>query len=328
VVNGKAGKFGKITGGVALCLLTMLLITTFVNLVLCAVEKDSLKDGYGRLIDVNGEKICVDIQGTGSKVVVLLTGAGSPSPVLEMVPLAERLRDNFTVVTIEYFGYGLSAITQKERTVENITGEIHAVLQQLGYTKFIVMAHSISGIYGLYYANIYPDEVQAFAGIDSSVPKQDDYLKPAQSINSMAAHIARFARFTGILRIVSKLSPKIIIADVNDFERSQKDAVFLRKLYLNYWFNASQMNELKLQSQNSEKARDMKFPETIPVLFFLSNETNAILPEWYNLHNEIIGNKNQSRIIALEGSHYLHYHYSREITGAFEDWVSSLENIF
>jgi hypothetical protein len=144
----------------------------------------------------------------------------------------------------------------------------------------------------------------------------------------MAAHIARFSRFTGILRIVSKFFPQIIIANTNDFERSKKDFILLRKLYLNYWFNVSQMNELKLQSENSEKTRDMKFPEGIPVLFFLSNETVAVLPEWYDLHNEIIGNKNQSRVIVLDGSHYLHYQYSKEIVITFEGWINSLENVF
>jgi pimeloyl-ACP methyl ester carboxylesterase len=326
--KGKVGKFGKVVRSIALCLCIALFITTSANLIFCVIEKDSLRNSYGRFIDVNGGKICINVQGSGQKIVVLLTGAASPSPVLEMAPLADKLDDSFTVVTIEYFGYGLSDIVKSDRTVENICQEIHAVLQQLKYTKYIVMAHSISGIYGLYYANTYPDEVQAFAGIDSSVPKQDDYLKSAQSFNIMAARIARFSRFTGILRIVSKFFPQIIIANTNDFERSKEDFILLRKLYLNYWFNTSQMNELKLQSKNSEKTRNMKFPETVPVLFFLSNETNKMVPEWYDLHSDIIGNKNQSRIIVLDGTHYLHYQYSKEIADTFDNWISSFGNIF
>jgi pimeloyl-ACP methyl ester carboxylesterase len=324
-LKGKFKKVGKVAAGIALCLCIILLITTVSNFILNVIETGSLDNPYGKFIKINGEKICVNIQGTGSKVVVLLTGAGSPSPVLEMAPLAEKLDDNFTVVTIEYFGYGLSDITKKERTIENINEEIHNVLQQLGYTKFILMAHSISGIYGLYYTNAYPGEVQAFVGIDSSVPKQDDYFKSAQSINIIAAHIARFSRFTGILRIVSKLFPQVIIANTNDFEFSAENAALLRKLYLHYWFNASQMNELKLQPINFEKTCNMKFPETIPVLFFLSNETSTVLPEWYNLHSEILGNKSQSRIVALNGSHYLHYQYSKEIVITFDEWVKSLD---
>jgi pimeloyl-ACP methyl ester carboxylesterase len=104
-------------------------------LIFCAIEKSGLRESYGIFIDVNGGKICVNVQGTGSKTVVLLTGAGSPSPVLEMAPLAEKLKENFTIVTIEYFGYGLSNIVKSDRTVEKICEEIHTVLQQLRYTK-------------------------------------------------------------------------------------------------------------------------------------------------------------------------------------------------
>jgi pimeloyl-ACP methyl ester carboxylesterase len=324
----KFKRFCKITAGIALCLCIILLITTVSNFALNVIEKDSLNNSYGKFIKIDGEKICVNIQGTGSKVVVVLTGANSPSPVLEMAPLADKLKDNFTVVTIEYFGYGLSDIVKSDRTIENICKEIHAVLQQLGYVRYTLMAHSISGVYGLYYANIYPDEIQSFVGIDSSIPKQDDYLKSAQSMNIMAAHIARFSRFSGILRIVSKFFPQIIIANTNGFERSKEKTILLRKMYLNYWFNATQMNELKLQPVNFEKARDMKFPNAVPVLFFLSNETGAFLPQWHNLHNELINNKNQSKIVFLNGSHYLHYQYSREITDIFNEWINSLGNIF
>jgi pimeloyl-ACP methyl ester carboxylesterase len=327
LLKSKVKKIGKVVASIVLLMCGILFITTVANFVFCTFEKGDFKNRYGKFIEISGGKICVDVRGTGSKVVVLLTGAGSPSPVLEMAPLAEKLKDNFTVVTIEYFGYGLSDIVKSDRTIENICEEIHAVLQQLGYTRYVLMAHSISGIYGLYYANIYPNEVQSFVGIDSSVPKQDDYLKSAQSINIMAAHIARFSRFTGILRIISKIFSRIIIANTSDFERSKGDTVFLRKLYLNYWFNASQMNELRLESRNFEKVRDMKFPETVPVLFFLSVETSAMLPEWYNLHTEIITNKNQSRIILLNGSHYLHYQYSKEIVVTFNKWIGCLENV-
>jgi pimeloyl-ACP methyl ester carboxylesterase len=243
LAKGKVGKFGKVALSIALGLCAVLLITTIANFVLCAIEKDGLEDCYGGLIQVTNGRICVDVHGTGSKVVVLLTGANSPSPALEMAPLADKLKDNFTVIIIEYFGYGLSDIVKSGRTIENICKEIYAVLQRLEYARYTLMAHSISGVYGLYYANIYSDEIQSFVGIDSSVPKQDDYLKSAQSMNIMAAHIARFLRFSGILRIASKFFPQIIIANTNDFERSKEKPILLRRMYLNYWFNAAQMNK-------------------------------------------------------------------------------------
>ncbi len=114
------------------------------------VEQGKISGSYGKLIDVDGEKMNVDIKGKGEKVVVLLTGYRAISPALDMNQLSKKLASDHTVVTIKYFGYGLSNITEKAKTNENFAHEIHTVLKSLGYSKYTLMAHSISGIYGLY----------------------------------------------------------------------------------------------------------------------------------------------------------------------------------
>ncbi|OUM67643.1 hypothetical protein PIROE2DRAFT_4807 [Piromyces sp. E2] len=58
---------------------------------------------------------------------------------------------NFNVVMIEPFGYGLSDITKKERTVDNIATELHTCLNKLDLNRVYLMAHSIGGIYSLAY---------------------------------------------------------------------------------------------------------------------------------------------------------------------------------
>ena len=71
---------------------------------------------------------------------------------------------------VEPFGYGLSDQTEKERSTANIVSEIHEALQSLHIDRYILMGHSISGIYRLDYVNKYADEVSAYVGLDSSVP--------------------------------------------------------------------------------------------------------------------------------------------------------------
>lgn len=39
-----------------------------------------------------------------------------------------------------------------------------------------MMPHSISGIYSMYYANAYPDEVKAVIGIDFTLPQVLEYF--------------------------------------------------------------------------------------------------------------------------------------------------------
>lgn len=91
---------------------------------------------------------------------------------VEFRHLAKRLEKNYTVVIPEYFGYGLSDSTGQDRTVQRIANELHECFQKVGFHQYYFVAHSISGIYSLYYANRYPNEVKGFIGIDSSVPGQ------------------------------------------------------------------------------------------------------------------------------------------------------------
>ncbi|WP_270408773.1 alpha/beta fold hydrolase [Microbacterium maritypicum] len=109
--------------------------------------------------------------GEGSEDIVLLPGFGTASPVLDFEPLVPELAQDDRVIVVEPFGYGLSDGTDRARTTDNIVTETHAALQELGVDDYVLMGHSIAGIYGIQFANRYPDEVRAFMGIDSSVPR-------------------------------------------------------------------------------------------------------------------------------------------------------------
>lgn len=76
--------------------------------------------------------------------------------------LIEELKNNFKVVVVEPFGYGFSDETSKERSVENIISETRMTLKEANIDgPYILMPHSISGVYAEYYASIYPEEVEA-----------------------------------------------------------------------------------------------------------------------------------------------------------------------
>lgn len=70
--------------------------------------------------------------GKGEQTVVLLSGYGTASPVLDYTPLIDELDDTYTVVVIEQFGYGYSDLDVTQRTVEDISTELHETLSTLG----------------------------------------------------------------------------------------------------------------------------------------------------------------------------------------------------
>lgn len=68
---------------------------------------------------------------------------------------------------MEPFGYGLSDQVDTERSIENIIEELYTCLEEIGVHQYYLMAHSISGLYSLYYANTYPEKIHGFIGIRS-----------------------------------------------------------------------------------------------------------------------------------------------------------------
>ena len=71
------------------------------------------------------------------------------------------------------------------------------------------MAHSIGGLYSVYYANTYPEEIQGFIGIDSSVPKQNEN-EPMNTamLNKVMACLGKARDTLGISRLLSLGNPE------------------------------------------------------------------------------------------------------------------------
>ena len=127
-----------------------------------------------KFILVNGKRMCVNTFGMGCIPVVILHGMGSKDPLGSFDSLVKKFISDslFRVVLIEYFGCGSSDDVDIERSNYNIISEVRFALKTLGVEiPRIVIPHSISGLYSLYYANNYPDEIFAVVGVDISTPR-------------------------------------------------------------------------------------------------------------------------------------------------------------
>ncbi len=199
---------------------------------------------YGQLVPVDGKKMNVLIQGNGEETVVLLTGYGTAAPALDFKLLIDKLSPYYKIVVIEPFGYGLSDQTDKERNTDNIVSEIHEALQQLNIDRYTLMGHSIVGIYGMAYVNKYPDEVRAFAGIDTSVPKQAgmDVTFPITTF--------KLLKQSGFSRLMVNLGSDLYAETPFDKETKEQ----MRMITLKNMFNESTLNELENVSPNFKGA--------------------------------------------------------------------------
>ncbi|MFI8624948.1 alpha/beta fold hydrolase [Bacillus altitudinis] len=302
---------------IALCtILTVLVVFVssvyVVNLISKEREQGKI-EAYGQKVLVDGKQMNVLIQGDGKETIVLLPGYGTASPVLDFKPLVKELSPYYRVVVIEPFGYGLSDDTDKVRTSQNIVDEIHECLQKLNIKKYTLMGHSISGIYGLEYVNQYEKEVQAFVGIDTSVPKQETDELPVSSLQLLNQ--------SGFYRLLLKVNPDQLV--MPNVDQQTKDQI--KMLTFRNFLNESQASEAENFTNNFKTAERLHFPKRLPVVFYLADQTEKETPNWKPMHEELLKHVDHGKVVTFKGGHYLHHTKSKEIADDVREFLSNNE---
>ncbi|MBE0339449.1 alpha/beta hydrolase [Paenibacillus sp. 23TSA30-6] len=300
--------------GIMLTAIVVFLVIVFtVNIICNQLEKEKIEP-YGQLVPVDGKNMNVLIQGKGKETIVLLPGYGTGAPGIDFKPLVEQLTPFYKVVVIEPFGYGLSDVTEKERTVENIVAEIHECLQKLNIDRYTLMGHSIAGIYGLEYVNKYEKEVRAFVGIDSSFPTQGG------TDDEFPTEAYKLIKNSGFNRLLMKLNPDQLVAPKVDDETREQ----IRIISLKNAMNPNIISEGENLKNNFKSAENFKFPKNLPVIFFLQKK-NTDVEGWTPEHEEQIKDSVHGKVVELEGGHYLHHTQSKEIVKDFRSFMEEVK---
>ena len=281
---------------------------------------------YGKKVKVGDKYMRVSIMGKSSKVLLILPGWNSISPILEFKPLAEKLSEYFTVITIEPLGYGLSDRTERLRGTCNIVEELHRCVENLGYCKYYILAHSISGLYCLEWCRQYEKEVEGFIGIDISVPGMEETnLCPIKT--SIICKILLYKNWIfniiGINRLLFFINPYKIIHLDKKYQYSMEERDILETLCQHGSINKTMLAEINQLNNNLLYVEMKKFPESIPVYQFLSSANCKIISTWKELHIKILVTDNP--IIILEGSHYLHLEQKDSIVNHIIKWIRDLD---
>ncbi|SMF84787.1 Pimeloyl-ACP methyl ester carboxylesterase [Paenibacillus uliginis N3/975] len=291
----------KTLGAIAAAIVLFLAIVFTVNVF--ATKSDQAKImPYGQHVSVDGKNMNVLIQGDGKETIVLLPGYGTAAPALDFKLLIDELSPYYKVVAVEPFGYGLSDGTEKDRTTENIVSEVHEALQQLNINRYMLMGHSITGIYGIDYVNKYPNEVTAFVGIDSSVPTQ-----PGMDVKFPLKTFA-FLKKSGLQRLAVKFGGDPYAGLAFDDRIVEQ-----MKMLSNKNSNSSTMlNEMDHISSNFKGAQGLTFPKDLPLLLFVQADNQGVAG-WIPLHEGQIKDSVHGKVVLMEGSHYLHHTKFKEI---------------
>lgn len=289
--------------GIIVGIIVLIFLGIFIKNKIQLTREAKKIDPVGEKITVNDQKMNIQIYGDKKETIVLLPGFMTTSPIIDFKPLTDELKKDFRVVVVEPFGYGLSDDTTKERSVENLTKEIHTALKSKGIDDYTLMAHSISGIYSLEYIKKYPKEVNAFIGIDSSLPSQGNADDNGEAM-------IKFLSSSGLYRVLATVSPDLLSVpeDLDNKLAEQYKYISFKNIG-----STATINEAKSMPENFSKTKGIDYPKNFPVLYLLATESTDPDPSWEKIHQEMIEGNKQAELKILEGDHYLHHTKAKEI---------------
>ncbi len=284
----------------------VLLVAIYINHRIRLNKEEELRTPLGKIVEVDGHQMSVYVDGKGDKTIVFMSGGGTCSPILDFRSLYSILSNDYKIVVVEKFGYGFSDVVDEDRSIDSILKDTRTALAEADIEgPYVLCPHSMSGIEALYWAQQYPEEVEAIIGLDMAVPEAyEDY-----NINIPMLKMSQFAARIGITRILPGISESDAIkyGTLTDTEKEIYRAIFYKKTA-----TATMLNEVKCIKENAEIVQENGVPQ-VPMLLFVSNGigTGWDEEEWREYQNRYLENTENSKLINLDCPHYIHdYEYN------------------
>lgn len=269
-------------------------------------RRDGLRP-YGQLIEVADGRMHVHVAGQGEKTVVLLPGMGVALPSADFGPLMRRLSETFKVACVEYFGTGFSSETKRPRTAANYAEEIRAALSGAGLAPpYILMPHSISGVYAEYYAARYPEEVEALICLDGT---------STASYEEMPAFVRRILP---VVKFQQRLGLFSLLARVTANRKKLLDKGYTKAeigdliAFAGFAVNDGLLKQMAGTAEAIRMTGEAPFPASVPYVKVISSSTYAMKKsqlkmdpkEYQRRHLERIGPHARSEV--LSGTHFIY----------------------
>lgn len=271
-------------------------------------KEGKLRKPLGQLIDIHGNNISIYAEGNGSKTLVFLSGSGTCSPILDFKSLYSLLSDEYKIVVVEKFGYGYSDVVNEDRNIQTILSETRLALNKAGIDgSYVLCPHSMSGIEALYWAQEYPDEIEAIIGLDMAVPEYYENMK----INLTLMKLGQYAADLGITRLIPKLAESDALkrGTLTDDEKNMYRAIFYSRTA-----TVTMINEAKSVKANAGIVAQNGVPR-VAMLLFISDGTGGTgfdKETWRRIPKEYISEVENGKYIELDCPHYVHdYEYGR-----------------
>ena len=295
-------------------ILLFLLATFIFHRISLEKEKASLTP-MGQQVLVNGHQINVYVEGDGPETIVVLSGAGIASPILDFKEVSESLSKQYKVVIVERAGYGYSDDSNHSRDVMEVLSETRQALSQANITgPFIILSHSMASLESLAWQEKFPDEVKALIGLDWALPSSYEDLKENQTLLTVAYWSSKI----GLLRYFPE-SLYIKNQTLIESERKQYKLLAYKQL-----MSQAMFHESRLAKENAKKVPSSINPK-IPALLLVSNGegTTFSQSEWQRYAERFASDQSNVRVVYMDAPHDLYHYQSDAIVSRIKEFLEN-----
>lgn len=303
---------------IIIAVIVLFVVVSFVHHKICSSNEKDLLTPLGELVEVNGHNMSVYTEGSGDKTLVFMSGGGTCSPILDFKSLYSLLISEYKIVVVEKFGYGFSDVVDESRDIDTMLSETRMALKKADAEgPYVLCPHSMSGLEALYWAQKYPEEVEAIVGLDMAVPGYYDEM----NISIPILKLGQYGAALGIIRWV----PSLAESDAIKYGTlSDKEKEIYRALFYQRTATVTMINEAKIVKDNANAVKKNGIPQ-VPMLLFISDGsggTGFTKEKWRSIPKEYISGSDNASYIELDCPHYVHDYEFEEISKGIRNFIN------
>ena len=298
-----------------LSFILLFLLATFIFHRISLEKEQASLTPMGQQVLVDGHQMNVYVEGNGPETIVVLSGAGIASPILDFKEVSESLSKRYKVVIVERAGYGYSDDSNHSRDVMEVLSETRQALSQANVKgPFIILSHSMASLESLAWQEKYPDEVKNLIGLDWALPVSYENLKDNQDLLTVAFWSSKI----GLLRYFPE-SFYIKNQTLTESERKQYKFLAYKQL-----MSQAMLHESQTVKENAKKVPSNINPK-IPALLMVSNGDGTSFSqfEWQRYAERFASDQSNVQVVYMDAPHDLYHYKSHEIVSQIEDFLKS-----
>ncbi len=275
--NKNTKLLSKILLGIVIVLSLLILVVFTIHKIKSNNEYNELKD-LGYINKYSAGDYDLNIHRIGNKnskhKLIGISGLGVHNYSIEMSFVNEQLKDDYELIYIDRAGYGYSDDTSKTQTVEQIVSDYRTALKSAGIEgPYILMPHSIGGVYATYWESMHPNEIKGVIFIDGTPLGMNIYEEEDYSVN-FSDYFDIFLCRLGMQRFSIRDVSDLLPSEYNKEQQKITDYLNIKSS-----MNKAPLSEIKEKNNNANKAYQSIKSNDIPKIYIESSRGARTIEE-------------------------------------------------